>query len=74
MPEIADKTPADRGVARVRVEDALADITALIRKNRLVEGLVHEAAGLDLALLGMSFRSRTEMRREGETLTLVKRY
>ena len=44
MPEIADKTPADRGVARVRVEDALADITALIRKNRLVEGLVHEQA------------------------------
>jgi magnesium transporter len=28
----------------VRVEDALADITALIRKNRLVEGLVHEQA------------------------------
>jgi aspartyl protease family protein len=39
-----------------------------------VEGLVHEAAGLDMALLGMSFLSRTEMRREGETLTLVKRY
>jgi len=44
MPEIADKTPAERGVARGRVEDALADITALIRKNRLVEGLVHEQA------------------------------
>ena len=39
-----------------------------------VEGLVHEAAGLDVALLGMSFLSRTEMRREGPTLTLVKRY
>jgi aspartyl protease family protein len=39
-----------------------------------VEGLVHEASGLDMALLGMSFLSRTEMRREGETLTLVKRY
>ncbi|MEO8485076.1 MAG: magnesium transporter [Betaproteobacteria bacterium] len=44
MPEIADKTPAHRGGARVRVEDALAEITALIRKNRLVEGLVHEQA------------------------------
>ena len=44
MPEIADKTPAEGGHARVRVEDALADITALIRKNRLVEGLVHEQA------------------------------
>ena len=38
-----------------------------------VEGAVHEG-GLDVALLGMSFLSRTEMRREGETLTLVKRY
>jgi magnesium transporter len=44
MPEIADKTKADRGSPRVRVEDALADISALIRKNRLVEGLVHEQA------------------------------
>ena len=39
-----------------------------------VEGLVHEAAGLEVALLGMSFLSRTEMRRDGSTLTLVKRY
>ena len=44
MPEIADKTPAEGGDARVRVEDALVDVTALIRKNRLVEGLVHEQA------------------------------
>ncbi len=43
MPETADKTPARQG-ARGRVEDALADIAALIRKNRLVEGLVHEQA------------------------------
>ena len=39
-----------------------------------VEGLVHEAGGLDVALLGMSFLNRTEMRREGDNLTLVKRY
>ena len=39
-----------------------------------VDALVHDAAGLDTALLGMSFLSRMEMRREGETLTLVKRY
>ena len=38
-----------------------------------VEGAVHEG-GLDEALLGMSFLGRTEMRREGETLTLTKRY
>jgi aspartyl protease family protein len=39
-----------------------------------VEGLVHESPGLDIALLGMSFLNRTEMRREGTSLTLVKRY
>ena len=39
-----------------------------------VEGLVHASAGLDVALLGMSFLNRTEMRREGQTLTLTKRY
>jgi aspartyl protease family protein len=39
-----------------------------------VEGLVHDAAGLDTALLGMSFLGRTEIRREGQNLTLVKRY
>jgi len=39
-----------------------------------VEGLVHDAAGLDTALLGMSFLGRTEMRREGQNLTLVKRF
>ena len=39
-----------------------------------VEGLVHDAAGLDTALLGMSFLARTDMKREGQNLTLVKRY
>lgn len=39
-----------------------------------VPGAVHEGAGLDIALLGMSFLNRTEMRREGPNLTLTKRY
>lgn len=39
-----------------------------------VEGAVHDSGGLDMALLGMSFLSRTEMRREGDHLTLTKRY
>jgi aspartyl protease family protein len=39
-----------------------------------VDGLVHEGPGLDVALLGMTFLSRMEMRREGQNLTLVKRY
>jgi aspartyl protease family protein len=37
-----------------------------------VEGSVHQGAGIPL--LGMSFINRTEMRREGESLTLIKRY
>jgi magnesium transporter len=44
MPEILDEKPVDRPEAHKRVEDALAEIAALLRKNRLVEGLVHEQA------------------------------
>ena len=39
-----------------------------------VTASVHEGAGLDIALLGMSFLNRMEMRREGQHLTLTKRY
>jgi len=44
MPETVDKQATARGDRRERIEDALADVTALLRKNRLVEGLVHEQA------------------------------
>ena len=39
-----------------------------------VDAIVHDSPGLDVALLGMSFLNRTEMRREGGNLTLTKRY
>jgi aspartyl protease family protein len=39
-----------------------------------VEAVVLEGRGMDVALLGMSFLNRTEMRREGTTLTLTKRF
>jgi len=39
-----------------------------------VDAAVPDAPGLDVALLGMSFLNRTEMRREGGNLTLTKRY
>lgn len=39
-----------------------------------VDAVVHDSPGLDIALLGMSFLNRTEMRREGANLTLTKRY
>ena len=40
---------------------------------RAVEALVIEQ-GLDIALLGMSFLSRVEMKNEGQTMTLIRRY
>lgn len=39
-----------------------------------VEASIHEGASFGVGLLGMSFLSRTEMRREGPNLTLIKRY
>jgi len=30
--------------------------------------------GLDIALLGMSFLNRVEMKREGQTMTLIRRF
>lgn len=39
-----------------------------------VDALVHHGPGLDVALLGMSFLNRVEMLREGERLTLTKRF
>ena len=38
-----------------------------------VDGVVIEQ-GLDIALLGMSFLSRVEMRNEGQLMTLTRRY
>jgi aspartyl protease family protein len=39
-----------------------------------VEAVVLEGDGLKMALLGMSFLSRTEMKRDGQALTLIRRY
>jgi aspartyl protease family protein len=39
-----------------------------------VEATVHPMPGMNVGLLGMSFLNRTEMKREGDTLTLTKRY
>jgi aspartyl protease family protein len=47
----------------------LGDITL-----RDVDGVVHEGGALPVVLLGMSFLGKLEMRREGDTLTLIKRY
>lgn len=56
-------------VFKVKLQEVtLGDITL-----RDVEGSVHEGA-MPVVLLGMSFLGKLEMRREGETLTLVKKY
>ncbi|HEY0337115.1 MAG TPA: TIGR02281 family clan AA aspartic protease [Burkholderiales bacterium] len=39
-----------------------------------VEAAVLDGAGLHIALLGMSFLNRMQMKRDGDTLTLLKRY
>lgn len=39
-----------------------------------VDGVVHEQTSLPVVLLGMSFLGQLEMRREGKSLTLTKRY
>ena len=57
-------------VYRVKLDSVtVGDITLLG-----VDGVVMEGPGLDVALLGMSFLNRTEMRREGTYLTLIKRF
>ena len=60
------------GVYRVKLDTVkLGDI---VLNN--VDGTVVEGNGLGgrFGLLGMSFLSRTEMRREGDQLTLIKRF
>jgi magnesium transporter len=44
MSDLLNTKSAERPEAPGRVEDALGEITALLRKNRLVEGLVHDQA------------------------------
>jgi aspartyl protease family protein len=39
-----------------------------------VDAVVMEGAGLAIALLGMSFLNRMEMRRDGQTMVLTKRF
>ena len=47
----------------------LGDITL-----RDIDGVVHENGTLPVVLLGMSFLGKLEMRREGDSLTLTRRY
>src|SRR6478672_7721130 len=42
MADSGNNSVAERTEPRERVQDALAEVTALLRKHRLVEGLIHE--------------------------------
>src|SRR5438445_612250 len=42
MPDHVEASASERPLPRERVEDALAEITALLRRLRLVEGLLKE--------------------------------
>ena len=75
-------SPADRSMMqtanglvaayRVKLDTVkLGDITLNNVDGTVLEG---NALGGRFGLLGMSFLSRTDMRREGETLTLIKRF
>jgi aspartyl protease family protein len=61
------------GVAEVhRVRLDKVQIGDIVLHN--VEGLVHSSMDMPVVLLGMSFLSRLDMQRQGDTLTLTKRY
>ena len=55
---------------RVRLDSVSVGTLTLLG----VDAIVQDSSGAEVALLGMSFLNRTEMRREGENLTLTKRY
>ena len=57
-------------VYRVKLDNVVVGGITILN----VDAVVQEGSGLDIALLGMSFLNRTEIRREGENLMLTKRY
>jgi magnesium transporter len=76
MSDALNAPVADRPEPRERVQDALAEVTSLLRKNRLVEGLIHEqfehapdAARDELAQSAVARQNKAE--RDGEILVEV---
>ncbi len=70
----------DRGYTQTANGRALADRIKLdtVKVGDItlhgVDAVVLEGDGLKIALLGMSFLSRTDMKRDGQALTLTRRY
>jgi aspartyl protease family protein len=66
---VAQTAAGNTPVYRVRLDTVrIGDVTL-----NQVDGIVIEG-GLEVALLGMSFLNRTEMKREGQVMTLTKRF
>lgn len=57
-------------VYRVRID--AVDVGGITLRN--IDAIVIEGGRLPVALLGMSFLNRMEMRRDGDTLMLIQRY
>ncbi len=72
MPEILDHADTERPEARGSVQDALAEVTALLRKHRLVEGLVVDQrennAGAELAESAVYKKSKAALQRKLDRL------
>jgi aspartyl protease family protein len=74
-----DYHKGQRGVTQTANGDAIAYRVRLDRVKvgpielNSVDAIVIES-GLDIALLGMSFLNRLEMRRDGQTMTLIRRF
>lgn len=62
---------ANGQVMAVRIPLDTVDVGGIVLHN--VDALVHETE-MPFALLGMSFLNRMEMRRDGDTMTLKKRF
>jgi aspartyl protease family protein len=70
--EAARVSTANGVVAAYRVKLDSVRVGEITLTN--VEGTVLDGAGLDVALLGMSFLNRTQMVRDGDKLTLTRRF
>ena len=71
MPDTIDVPTEDRALPRERVEDALAEITALLRKHRLVEGLVREQ-GTDASAAGPAALTDNAVTRQSKAALVQK--
>ena len=69
---VARVTTANGSVPAYRVKLDNVRVGDITLSN--VDGVVVDGAGLNIALLGMSFLNRTQMKRDGDTLTLIRRY